>query len=76
MFGSTTNKRVFDFSKVVEMIQEARQGLGSRVQSEIRSGSGGFNLCNKKAVLEGTQDQVCDFGLWTLDFGLELAVRS
>jgi len=75
MFGPTTNKRVFDFSKVVEMIQGERQGLRFRVQSQIRGGLGGFNLCNK-AVEDGTQDQVCDFGLWTLDFGLEFAVRS
>jgi hypothetical protein len=74
MFGPTTNKRVFNFSKVVEMIQGERQGLRFRVQSQIRGGLGGFNL--NKAVEDGTQDQVCDFGLWTLDLGLELVVRS
>ena len=71
MFGPTTNKRVFDFSKVVEMIQGERQGLRSR--SKVKSG---VAWVDSIAVEEGTQDQVCDFGLWTLDFGLELAVRS
>ena len=75
MFGPTTNKRVFDFSKVVEMIQGERQGLRFKVQIQIRSGLGGFTLCNK-AVGEGSQDQVCDFGLWTLDFELLAWVRS
>lgn len=64
MFGPTTNKRVFDFSKIVEMIQGERQGLRSRVLSQIGVAQVDL-ICVTKAVEEGTQDQVCDFGLWT-----------
>ncbi len=76
MFGAATDKRVFDFSKVVEVVQRSDvQSPGPKSKVKIWRAQSGFNVCNK-CPEEMIQDQTCDFGLWTWDFGLMAWVRS